>query len=242
MITQNALTSETQVDKILGVVTSNTLGTISIGSNTSSTTTFSTSLPACLFEGRFRVSSVGVWTPLSARSFVGAGTGPTDRSVTVSAKTSGGSISVYVNSSSLSSEVIEFEIVLIATSNQGQITPQNFIDQISFNSDLNYLKIADQNATPLTVAAAPFTAPFFTLTTLPISHSLGVVPMYKAWLEYNGQIAREGQDLISLIGIDFGLFPRITTDTLFVDVFNYANGGASSGRDVTIHWRLYYDN
>jgi hypothetical protein len=242
-ITQNALTGEAQVDQILGVVTSDNVGSISIGAGSTSTTTFSTGIPdTCLFEGRFKLQSVGVWTPLSGKSLTGSGTTLLARGVIVIVRVESGNVSVYVNSSSLSTEVVDFEIVLIAKTNQAPITPQTFISDNSFDSDLNYLKIATQDVDPVTVASSPFSAPFFTKTTHPITHGLGVIPMVKFWLEYSGKIVKCDTYAGFMTSTNIGGFPRITTSGVDIDFFNNSVAGASPSYSIQLHYRIYYDN
>lgn len=233
--TQHSLNSEFQIDQIIGVVDSKDTGAINVGAGANASVTIP--LPnikkQCLFEGYFRVQSVGLDTPLGGKSFTGAGTIPTDRGVYVWVKTSPGSVTILASNSELSSQVVDYKIILIASTEQDPVDPPVLKDPISFASDFNYLKIAKQGILPLTTGAS------FSRAQASIEHKLGYKPLHKVWYEYGNEIQRSGASNNGLMpGLIIGVAPSVDNNKLYFDVWNNTGHPA---RDIRLHYRVYYD-
>ena len=230
--TQHSLNSNFQIDQIIGIIDSRQSGeiTVAAGSSTTKVIPITTFAKQCLFEGFFNVRSVGSDTPLGSISFTGAGVTPIDRGVAVRAYTSPGSITLIASNSSLSSQIVDYRIALIASTEQDPVAPPQLETPISFSSDFNYLKIAKQGIIPVTVPAG------YTRITESINHALNYNPFFKVWYEYQNQIQRSGGSTIP--GLSIGVTPKVTPQDLFFDIWN-ATGQPS--KDIRIHYRVYYD-
>lgn len=240
MITDNVLTSDAQIDQIIGTISSDDFGTISVNAISGIAVNLPTGInDTCLFDGRFRVQSVGIWTPIGSASPIGTGDILLSN-VQVTVSTTPSNIRIAVSNSSDASQVVEFEIILIAKTNQSGITPGTLVQDASFTSQLNYLKIYDQDVFNIVVPdASGASSTLFATSAITIPHPLNVVPMFKVWAEHNSILRIAQFRVSSPFSGSFRISPSIYTSYLLLNVFNLY---PEPSENVNIHYRIYYDN
>lgn len=235
--------SNYQTDKILRVISSSDVGTITTPTNTfGQANVFPTGIAeTTLFDASFRLSGGSTRSPMGG--YILFDDSNTDlqglfNSVTMSIMSEPNQITVYTNNNSLTtSSTIEFDIVLIAKSNQGPVEIEPIDSNFTFDTRQNYLKIAEDDIYPFTAPPTPFTAVSVTPLTV-VDHNLGYIPMTRTYIEYNNKMF-DSRDYYGVGGPQLSPGISISESSLVLTPYSFVNAGSVS---ADLHYRIYYDS
>lgn len=236
--------SDYPIDQVLEVLDSAVLGGITIPANTHITRTFNTVIQeAMLPEGNYSVRGVdGAKAPFGGLIYISANPTYFSPNVQVWIKSSPGSITLYIaNTDNSNAHTIDFQIALLARSDQGPVDAQPLPAEFTFDTDLNYLKIAKDEIIATTAAAV--NSPSLSSTAVyETSHNLGYVPILRAYMEYDGEIMPCGDGNTGLINTQVAIKSGIDANTVNYTVFNTRGAGNEPARAYRVHSRIYYDS
>lgn len=216
-------------------------GTITVAASTTENVTIPNTIGATtLFTGYFNVDGGNANNTIPSFYAIGEVADVNAPYVSIEPTVTNTDITLSVENTDSSSHSVQYDIYLLAKSNQGEITPDLEGSGFSFNTNRNYLKIAFDDIANITIPAATSAQIFQSISTT-IPHNLGYAPNFRSFIEYNGAMRlsdrySSADRIISAVSVD--------DNNLYIELFNWATGSGPNQptKDVQVHYRVYYDN
>lgn len=233
--------SNYKTDQIIGVISSDDVGTITVPANSFSLTSFPTGInDTTLFDYVFTADGSSDLAP--AQGFyltdpTAGGITALFTSVYMRVTSRPGYVDIdLTNNDTTASHAVSFTIVLLAKKNQGLVDVQPIDSNFTFNTSDNYLKVAFEDVVPFTapVGGSPFTNSLIKL----VDHALEYIPMFRAYIEDDKVISLAGDNDGNAYN-GYTSFCQIDEQSLNLLTQSW---NVASARPGYIHYRVYYDS
>jgi len=241
------LESDDPIDNIIGTYD----GTFSVNAATGSpnpditTVNIKTGITStCFFQGIFSIDGGNTWQDFNANLSTTRGGNIVVQTVTVVGESvADGSISIsclnyydYTNSVGTAYTVL-WKLVLFARPNQPALDLQPVGADLSFNTDLNYQKIASDTYQTLSAPGPGITS----VATFP--HNLGYKPKFRIFLDQSTDTLNlNSNNLYDIQTMSAGVimyYAKVDTENVYVYAYN---GYSPTTYTARIYARIYYDS
>lgn len=237
------LHSNYPTDKIVEIISSDDVGTVTVASGATSTQTYVHSLgDTAFFVGKFWLDGTTKQAPLGSTIVVSGDYSDinaifTDGVYATSTYITSTDFHISFVNNDASSQTVAFEIYLISKSDQLPLETGN-LSKLSFSSNYNYFKIAQDSTVAIPSLAAASSSPFYRVQTITIPHNLGYVPMVRAFVETDIRLATG--TTVDSGGLRIRVNYSIDDTNLYLQVSNFSTTDASA--TGLFHYRIYYDD